>query len=172
MKSFLINLAKSHYSLGLINTNEFNERIAVANWLSDEIKRDSYQKQSEEKSTEVFEYDEDLLTHSTTTPLSHDDEWFQFVCLDKWVFTKSDPDSYPSVPHGHYECQNKKWPKLNPYTGQVFYAKGKEDKSKRLNKKRMTIIWSDSKFKTFCQEMVAWYLDKNRNYKSAVNSLK
>jgi hypothetical protein len=172
MKRFLINLAEIHYSLGFINRNELEERFLVALWLSEEIDKDPRVDLSEEDNLSREdgneEYCEEGLTPRVVSPENHDDEWMEFLCLNKWVFTKSDPDDYPSVPHGHYESQNRKWPKLNPYTGRVFAAKHQEDKSKKLNKKQLKIIWSDAKFKAFCREMVAWYLEENPHYKFAV----
>lgn len=64
------------------------------------------------------------------------------------------------MPHGHYQHQNVKWPKLNPYTGRVFSSKHQEDNSQRLSKKDMTIIWSDESFKSFCREMIVWYQEQ------------
>jgi hypothetical protein len=168
MKHFLINLAEIHYAFGFINRNELEERILVALWLGDEIDTDPRVDLSEEEILEREEYHEEELTPRVVSPANRDDEWMEFLCLNKWVFTKSDPDDYPSVPHGHYESQNRKWPKLNPYTGRVFSAKDQEDKSKKLKKKQMKIIWSDSKFRSFCREMVVWYLEENPHYNFAV----
>lgn len=50
-------------------------------------------------------------------------DWLEFVAFGHWYFTKSDPDPYPSTPHGHFQSANNPWPKLNPYTGRVFDAK-------------------------------------------------
>ncbi|WP_216712728.1 hypothetical protein [Pseudoalteromonas sp. TB64] len=100
---------------------------------------------------------------------SNDNEnWLEFLCLGIWVFTKADPDSYPSVPHGHFKNQNNKWPKLNPYTGRIFSAKHQEDKKQLLSKKQMRKIWSDEKFKSFCREMIIWYQEKFSYYEFPV----
>lgn len=172
MKNFLINLAEIHYSFGFINRNELEERYLVALWLSDEKDIDPRMDISEEDTSDQEdqneECNEDELTPRVNPSANHDDEWTEFLCLNKWVFTKSDPDDYPSVPHGHYESQNRKWPKLNPYTGKVFVAKNQEDKSRKLNKKQMKIIWSEAKFRAFCREMVVWYLEKNPLYRFTV----
>lgn len=39
---------------------------------------------------------------------------------NKWEFHLSDPDPWPSVPHGH---DNEKGKKLNPFTGEIFNIK-------------------------------------------------
>jgi hypothetical protein len=74
-----------------------------------------------------------------------------------WVFTKADPDPYPSTPHGHWKNQNQKWPKLNPYSGRAFLTKHQEDVGKRLSKVQMKLLWSDEKFKDFCRAHIVWY---------------
>ncbi len=78
-----------------------------------------------------------------------------FTLLSKWVFKLSDPDPYPSVPHGHY--QNKPWPKLDPYTGRVFKGKSQEDY--KISKKELEKIWKNNQFKEFCNEQVKHYME-------------
>jgi len=91
-------------------------------------------------------------------------DWIEFICLSTWVFTKADPDPFPSVPHGHFKKQNNKWPKLNPYTGRVFMAKHQEDKTRRLSKDEMRKIWRDREFREFCIEMIRWYRNQFPHY--------
>lgn len=170
MRNFLINMAEFHHELGMISHDEFKERVHVALWLSDhtEDSPDPREGSVEDDVPEGGKHegvDENSLVTSKINDGkggsgSNDENWMEFLCLGVWVFTKSDPDSYPSVPHGHYRDQNNKWPKLNPYTGRVFKAKHQEDTSSRLSKKQMRAIWQDEKFKSFCREMVVWYQEQ------------
>lgn len=167
MRNFLIHMAEIHHQLGMINHDEFWERVEVARWLSDDPEVNSDPRGTQEEEADLKgERHEDLgesdsiiskIDGGNRNSTSNDENWMEFLCLGVWVFTKSDPDSYPSVPHGHHKSQNKKWPKLNPYTGRVFKAKHQEDTSSRLSRKQMKVIWQDEKFKSFCREMVIWY---------------
>ena len=167
MDTTLITLAQFHYELGFIGYDEYKERIQIALWLADEAHAiDPRFDGDEESNLNVREQNEDIeksvITRPTNNNASIDDDEnnLEFLCLGVWVFTKSDRDSYPSIPHGHYQNQNRPWPKLNPYTGRVFSAKHQEDKAQRLSKKDMKRIWSDESFKSFCREMIVWYQEK------------
>ncbi len=170
MRNFLINMAEVHHQLGMISHDEFWERIEVALWLSEDAEASSDPRTNlgeeaepeEDNNEDVGESDSVVskISGGNGSSSRNDENWIEFLCLGVWVFTKSDPDSYPSVPHGHHKSQNKKWPKLNPYTGRVFKAKHQEDTSKRLTKKQMKMIWQDEKFKSFCREMVVWYQEE------------
>lgn len=163
MRNILVTLAKIHYEFGFIGYDEFNERVRIALWLSDEEKEYLSDPRIESEEDLIPAKSEDSecndsviakIKDSKEAQKNIDEIWIEFLCLGLWVFTKADPDSYPSVPHGHYKSQNKKWPKLNPYTGRVFKSKHQEDGNKRLTKKQMKIIWTDEKFKSFCREML------------------
>lgn len=179
MYRILINLAKIHYKLGLIGYDEYRERIHVAAWLADanlggecDPRADSGEKAPENSENESdLDDKEGAVTSRSGNSQStrhKDDDWIEFICLGTWVFTKADPDSYPSVPHGHYKNQNTKWPKLNPYTGRVFSSKHQEDTSRRLSKKQLKAIWSDTDFKSFCREMIVWYREEFPYYEFPV----
>lgn len=166
MQNTLITLAHIHFEVGIIDYDELNERINVALWLSDEqeeFAKDPRSDPEENIEQNKSENDENEIVITTIkenknkSSRNEDERAMGIICLGLWVFTKSDPDSYPSVPHGHFRSQNNKWPKLNPYTGRVFASKHQEDKKQRLSKKQMKVIWSDEKFKSFCREMIVWY---------------
>ena len=163
MKNTLIRLAETHYEFGLIDFAELDERIDVALWLADELPasvidpRDDSIKHSDEDLEDTKEDNAIQPGVSSTISNSNDDDWLELTLLNAWVFTKSDPDPYPSVPHGHYKNKNNKWPKLNPFTGRVFDKKHLEDSGKRLSKRQLRQIWTDEKFKSFCREMIIWY---------------
>ncbi|WP_447062568.1 hypothetical protein [Vibrio alginolyticus] len=167
MENTLFTLARFHYELGMIGHDEYKERIEVALWLSDHGKAsaDPRLDSDEDIQDENHELNEDervpvRIRSSTEKTCDERDNWLEIVCLGFWVFTKADPDSYPSIPHGHYKSQNRPWPKLNPYTGRVFSSKHQEDKSQRLSKKEMRNIWRDERFKSFCREMIVWYQEQ------------
>lgn len=170
MRNFLINMAETHHQLGVISHDEFWERVEVTLWLSDETETSSDPREGLEEEADLEEERHEnfgecdsvisKIRDGSSGSGQNDENWMEFLCLGVWIFTKSDPDSYPSVPHGHYKSQNKKWPKLNPYTGRVFKEKHQEDKSNRLSKKQMKTIWQDEKFKSFCREMVVWYQEQ------------
>lgn len=170
MKNTLITLAEIHYEYGLIGLNEFKERIDIAFWLFDNsdnnisdprVSNPEFEYREAERSPDTQEeYSARKDGASTNHNKNQGNAIYEFICLKTWVFTKADPDSYPSIPHGHYQHQNNKWPKLNPYTGRVFRDKHLEDSSKRLSKRDLQRIWSDEDFKSFCREMIVWYREQ------------
>lgn len=178
MQNFLINMAEIHHKLGMISHDELWERVEVALWLTGDTEVSPDPRENLGEGTDPEEESPEKLGESDSViskisdvnggSINNDENWMEFLCLGVWVFTKSDPDSYPSVPHGHYKSQNKKWPKLNPYTGRVFMKKHQEDKSNRLSKKQLKIIWQDENFKSFCREMVVWYLEQYPYFKFSV----
>lgn len=177
MHNVLINLADFHYELGLIGYDEYVERIEIGYWLSDSFHFSEHSRDPRydvEESLNIKErekpdvYDESIGVEAIDSESDSSEYYIKFICLGKWVFTKSDPDSYPSVPHGHYNDQNKKWPKLNPYTGRVFEAKNQENNKERLSKKEMKEIWQDEKFRSFCREMIVWYREQFPHYEFPV----
>lgn len=180
MRNLLITLAEIHYEFGLIEKDELNERIGVALWLAEELddsvgdpRNDEEQCQSESEEIESSAQNplvESSVDRGNEAQNTNVENWLEFLCLGVWVFTKADPDPYPSIPHGHYKNQNNKWPKLNPYTGRVFNSKQQEAKSERLSKEQMQIIWRDEKFKSFCREMIVWYREQFSSYKFPVRS--
>lgn len=159
-------MARIHYEFGLIGYDELHERIQVALWIEDEtcadprIEPEDEKSLSKENESNYSDLNETMNCRLEGLKPTNGPNWIEFLCLGIWVFTKADADSYPSVPHGHFKNQNAKWPKLNPYTGRIFKSKHQEDKSNRLNRKQMQIIWSDEKFKSFCREMIIWYQEQ------------
>ncbi|GIU50752.1 hypothetical protein TUM4438_37890 [Shewanella sairae] len=176
MENTLITLAEFHYELGFIGQDKYQERINVALWLSGKLDGGDPRLEPPEEemndSREEFESENEAVVLKNASGKSstgrNEDDGLEFLFLNKWVFTKADPDSYPSVPHGHYKSQNKPWPKLNPYTGRVFSSKHQEETSQRLSKKQMKMIWNDEKFKNFCREMIVWYQEQFTYYKFQV----
>lgn len=65
----------------------------------------------------------------------------------RWHFRKTDPDHFPSVPHGHED--NMDWPVCDPYTGRVYDGNREEMQSRRLSRKTRVALWKDVKFRTF-----------------------
>jgi hypothetical protein len=157
----LISLAELSYEFGLIGVDEFHERFQVAQWLESEDS-DAIDPRVP---IVVIERSEDIITPDTKILKAHvkdeseEPDWLEFLFDSKWYFTISDPDPYPSTPHGHLSNPNKPWPKLNPYTGRAFKEKHQEDTSLRLSKNKMRLLWRDSKFKSFCRDHILWYME-------------
>lgn len=169
MKAYA-TLTEISYHFGLIGINELNERREVFRWLLDESgevvdPRLSGEGENEEKGPSNDEDKTERTDRKTRSSDSGGDEGNILELIptglsQKWVFTKSDPDSYPSVPHGHLESQNRPWPKLNPYTGRAFARKHMENPRLRLSKPEMRALWCDQKFLDFARSMVMWYMEE------------
>jgi len=162
----LATLAEISYEFGLIGINEFKERIEVAQWL---VSNDSSIPDPRVPEVEAEGIEDKLGTEKGVLQVRIKDEpdepgWLEFLFDGKWYFTISDPDSYPSVPHGHLNNPNQKWPKLNPYTGRAFKAKHQEDTSLRLSKPKMRLLWRDQKFRSFCRDHILWYIEERPHY--------
>lgn len=176
MENTLITLAKIHYGLGLIGQDEYIERARVARWLSAELQGGDPRSESQEEeindNREMYDTESEAVaikdSSGKSTLTDNEDNHLELLCLNIWVFTKSDPDTYPSVPHGHYRNKNNAWPKLNPYTGRVFSSKHHEDRAKRLSKKDLKLMWSNEKFKSFCREVIIWHLEQFPHYRFRV----
>lgn len=161
----LMTLAELHYRFGLIGIDEYEERCRIAEWLYDGSgmrvdPRDVDGEEHEQENECESPSDDATVTVQQGDPNDSHEPVCQRIVFINWVFTKADPDPYPSTPHGHWQNQNKKWPKLDPYNGRVFKAKHNEDTSKRLNKSQMKILWDDEKFKEFCRGHLIWYIEK------------
>ena len=170
-------LADISILLGLIDEDEHKERLAVANWVYEEADvidpRGSGDANEERKinlDTDSLEAYEATVLGNGATELQRED-WIHFVAFKTWYFTRSDPDSYPSVPHGHLHSADRAWPKLNPYTGRVFKAKDEEETSMRLDKKQMRELWRNLAFRDFCRSHILWYIEKHPYYHFRVNHL-
>jgi hypothetical protein len=175
----LIFLAELSWELGLIGIVELEERIGIALWLSDESneKQDprlsdtesDFEKSTKEDFNSSLFSGEGTLAPPDGTP-KDEDNTLAFIAWKIWYFTGSDPDSYPSVPHGHFQNANNKWPKLNPYTGRVFSNKNIEDNSSLLTKRDMQTLWRDVDFRNFCRTHIIWYMQKYSHYRFPVRN--
>ncbi len=169
----LIFFADVSLDLALIGIDEYQERIEVAFWLFEEgehtgtdprlpkAERRKNDKDKDDLGTLLAKNSQGSVASVDNTKQPH---ILEFIALNEWYFTGSDPDSYPSVPHGHHQCATLHWPKLNPYTGRVFSSKHQEDVSKRLTKKKMHNLWSDESFRDFCRKHIMWYKEKYLYY--------
>jgi hypothetical protein len=164
VESTLISLARFNLEFGLIGVDEYIERCQVAFWLNDKdgdlldprnIAVSEGRREGREHSP-ADDASEPSPKGGDQGPIESDSGELEFL-FQGWIFTKSDPDPYPSTPHGHWRDPNSKWPKLNPYTGRVFKAKHQEDVSARLGKKEMKKLWNDNKFRDFCRSYILWY---------------
>jgi|ERR1700730_15185828 len=136
----LLTLAQVSIEFGLIGIDEYRERWEIAHWLNDDTggladpRSDSGAEDKPEDAEPIPSGETELRASGDANRPGSD--WLELF-WQGWVFTKADPDPYPSTPHGHWRDPNQKWPKLNPYTGRVFKQKNQEDSSRRLRKKDM-----------------------------------
>lgn len=165
----LLVLANFHFGFGLIGIDEYAERVEVARWLGS--KGPTADPRTGIESDEGHcggesEVPGDEVSHNSAVT-SNDDQpidSIEFIFRKEWVFTKSDPDPYPSTPHGHLGNQNRRWPKLNPYTGRVFKAKHQEDESARLRKSDLVDLWRNERFRDFCRSHIIWYAERHPHH--------
>lgn len=162
----LVRLAEISYEFGLIGIDELQERIKVALWIDSDDPGASDPRGFGEEGEDT---EDSLLCEGELLEVHLKNEfdqssWLELLFDGKWYFTISDPDPYPSTPHGHLNNPNQGWPKLNPYTGRVFKAKHQEDLSLRLSKPKMRTLWRDLKFRSFCRDHILWYKENHPNY--------
>jgi hypothetical protein len=75
--------------------------------------------------------------------------------MSRWYFRKTDPDHFPSVPHGHDD--NMDWPVCDPYTGRVYDGKRNELQNRRLSRKTRIALWKDAKFRAFALTAIMYH---------------
>lgn len=80
--------------------------------------------------------------------------------MSRWHFRKTDPDHFPSVPHGHED--NMDWPVCDPYTGRVFDGDREELQDRRLTRKTRIALWKDPKFRAFALAAIMYHEDTFR----------
>ena len=169
----LIFFADVSLDFGLIGIDEYRERIQVALWLSEDgentredprLPVTEGRKSDEDRGDLGTNYAMNSQRSGTSIDNTEQPRILEFIGLSVWYFTGSDPDSYPSVPHGHYQSAKRPWPKLNPYIGRVFSSKHQEDLSSRLTKKEMRNLWSDESFKDYCRKHIMWYMESHAYY--------
>ena len=110
-------------------------------WIVSENRPDEQQRDKSERRESVVEggdYDFDAILRfmpASSTGLSH------------WIFHRSDPDPFPSVPHGHYKGQ--KQPKLDAYLGYIYNGAAQTGRESR---KKIISLWNDPKFRAFASQ--------------------
>jgi hypothetical protein len=172
----LLVLPEFSFALGLIDVNEYMERRKVAHWLADDDPAfaDPREPSSDEREGPRREQADppsnSAATQITGTGKPDDPDWLKLLVLGKWMFTRSDRDSYPSTPHGHLHNANRRWPKLNPYTGRVFKAKHQEDTTLRLTKHEMRELWRTEAFRDFCRSYILWYVEAHPHHAFAIRN--
>lgn len=80
--------------------------------------------------------------------------------MSRWHFRKTDPDHFPSVPHGHED--NMDWPVCDPYTGRVYDGDREELQDRRLSRKTRIVLWKDAKFRAFALASIMYHEDTFR----------
>ena len=166
----LFVLAEFSLALGLIDISEYAERRNIARWLADDdVSSIDPRESNPGEVEEAARTDERVPLDRETVRLLgtgrvNDPDWLAFVVLNKWYFTRSDPDPYPSTLHGHLQSASRPWPKLNPYTGRAFKAKHQEEASLRLTKHEMRELWQTEAFRDFCRSHILWYSEAHPHY--------
>lgn len=172
----LLVLAEFNFKLGLIDISEYMERRSVACWLADDDPsladpREPNSAEGEESIEQADSVSNNELTQIAGSGKPDDPGWLELLVLRKWIFTRSDPDPYPSTPHGHLHNANRPWPKLNPYTGRAFRAKHQEDEKLRLTKRQMRELWRMEAFRDFCRSYILWYVEAHPHHVFPVKHL-
>jgi hypothetical protein len=141
-------LAEVSLEFGLIGISEYYERRGVAIWLNDrddnlfDPRADPPGREDQREEQQPDSANEPGHGRSGDGPRVSDQGEIEFYYRG-WVFTKADQDPYPSTPHGDWEHQNNRWPKMDPYQGRVFKEKHQEDVGRRLRRKEMRELWGD-----------------------------
>lgn len=163
----MLTLADLHFALGLIDGTEYEERTQIALWLATDRSTPSDPREPRVPDRdemggggEPASCGESRVSRAARSKADSPD-WIELVLLSKWYFTRSDPDPYPSTPHGHLNSANQKWPKLNPFTGRVFIEKHQEETRHRLTKNEMKKIWRDPDFRDFCRSHIVWHMESH-----------
>ena len=168
MHQYIILLSDLSYEIGLIGVAEYEERLAIADWLSGtdhypdpRVRPGQEGENSEERQASHTEVGSAESYDSSDSGETADDQdrWYRLLVLNKWMFTVGDRDCYPSVPHGHLHSKTNKWPKLNPYSGRVFLDVHQEDIGPRLDKTEMRLLWNNTDFVEHCRKQIIWYSD-------------
>lgn len=182
-------LTETSWAHGLVGVAEVEERWAVLRWLLDEHEpdprehsEDARDEPGEDEIADGREPPEPPSEHNSTSeedsvPKSagvagHKKKPSKPGSLQlmpaglrqPWTFTKGDPDPYPAIPHGHLGNQNRKWPKLNPYTGIGYAAMHSKDSSLTLKRRELIALWNDDAFRGFCLDHVSWWIDTHRDW--------
>lgn len=165
MLEHLATLAKISFHWGLIGVDEFQERIVIAKWLAESDGTSTPDPRvpevETERSNDFLRSESEILAVTIKDEADDAQDWLEFLFDGQWIFTKSDPDPYPSMPHGHLRNANRPWPKLNPYTGRAFSKKYQEATQYRLSKSKMQQLWRNQKFRTFCRDHIVWYMEEH-----------
>lgn len=171
------------FRVGIIGIADWVEREQVFEWLLDNEAtqnadpRGAVGREREERRLPQESPPEEESTQEPSGPAQgHNEEEnppLQFIPAGlphRWLFTKDDPDFYPSVPHGHLNNKTNSWPKLNPYTGRAFSSKDVEDSTYRLQKRDMIELWNDAKFRRHALETITWYRERFPYYRFPVRN--
>ncbi len=169
----LLVLAELCFELGLIDSTEYEERYRVARWMEEDDLSPSARGDPREPPSPEPESRPSDDKHATIRSSGNVDEpeWTELLVLGRWLFTKSDPDAYPSTPHGHLHSATREWPKLNPYTGRVFKEKHQEEPTLRLCKREMQRLWRDHAFRDFCRSYILLYVETHPHHAFRVREL-
>jgi hypothetical protein len=82
------------------------------------------------------------------------------VARSGWRFHLSDPDPWPSVPHGHRPNgqQSLPSPKLDPWRNLILPTPKTATKPLRENPLAIVALWNDHDFQALARKAVEWHL--------------
>lgn len=86
---------------------------------------------------------------------------------EKWRIHNFDADqNFPSVPHMH--CRTNKRKKLDIYTGEI-YIKSNSKSIDKADKKEISRLWSNKKFRTIVyNERIRYFEKYNKEYEKNI----
>lgn len=73
--------------------------------------------------------------------------------LHQWQFRQSDPDFFPSIPHGHSRSDRRR--KLDAYRGWTYQEDRQFGREPRW---KIIALWNDDKFRSFAAAAIQYYL--------------
>ena len=80
--------------------------------------------------------------------------------LHDWKFDSSDPDFFPSVPHGHWKSRHRR--RLDAYRGWVYESDRQVDREPR---RKLVALWNDDRFRTFAAATIHHYIAASPNFR-------
>ena len=179
-----LNSSRNKFLLGLISWSQLMDRLVALRGLcsttnpsgnmADRIlrmeeweNRDEWEYEGESPSNELQDDSRPSSFESTLDYFPDEDEDGAILCffagtrtgLSNWEFHQYDNDSFPSVPHGHWNGRNQ--PKLDPYLGWVYQGSKQQ---RREPKKNIIALWNDRQFREFTKAAIDYYLSHHPHY--------
>ncbi len=85
--------------------------------------------------------------------------------LHAWHFHQADADFFPSIPHGHWQTDQRR--KLDTYRGWVYRGDKQIGREPRW---KIVALWNDEKFRSFASIAIQYYMISFPCYRWAVQN--